>query len=144
MKEENTEIIKVFLNHERIRIANNWGPKKKDGFKTKEAFVDWYIDNLKRANFCCHYCGSSIFDIRSLIEKKFLKGRNTRGGGIRGLVLEVDRKDNDESYNPNNCVLACYLCNNDKSSVVNSDDYLKFMGEGRKKYIEHLLKLSSK
>ncbi len=49
-------------------------------------------------------------------------------GGRRGKRLEVDRMISDQPYSPDNCVLACYPCNNAKSDVFT---YKEFMEIGK-------------
>jgi len=44
---------------------------------------------------------------------------------------EVDKKINDLVYSKENCVLACYYCNNDKSYTVNDEVYKPFLGPAR-------------
>jgi 5-methylcytosine-specific restriction endonuclease McrA len=44
--------------------------------------------------------------------------------GRRGFNLEVDRKNPKGKYSPNNCVLACYPCNNAKSDVFSHAEFL--------------------
>jgi hypothetical protein len=39
--------------------------------------------------------------------------------------LEVDRIESKESYSPENCVLACYPCNNAKSDVFAYAEFMK-------------------
>lgn len=90
-------------------------------------------------NYKCEYCQTSIFDIKKLIQKERLKTRRT-GNGERGPVLEIDRKININGYNRDNCVLACYYCNNDKSYILNSDDYKKYFGKARNDFFNDLLK----
>lgn len=46
-------------------------------------------------------------------------------GGRRGKRLEVDRMISDQSYSPDNCVLACYPCNNAKSDVFSYEEFLE-------------------
>jgi hypothetical protein len=131
----------AFIKEEESRIKRKWG-KKYNRFESKEKFATWYIDTLTELNCCCKYCNNSIFEIRYLIEKGKLIGRKCgrNGKGIRGKVLEIEKIENDKGYTPQNCTLVCYLCNNDKSSVIDSTDYLKFMSCGRKKYIDYLIK----
>ena len=58
----------------------------------------------------------------------------------RGQNLEVDRTDGN-IYSRKKCVLACYFCNNDKSDVVSSKDYLKYFRKTRAKYLADKIKL---
>ena len=58
---------------------------------------------------------------------------------MRGPVLEIDKKINDKPYSPENCVLACYYCNNDKSYTLDADDYKKFFGMAHNDYFQYLL-----
>jgi len=60
-------------------------------------------------------------------------------GQSRGVWLEVDRIKPKESYSPENCVLARYFCNNDKSDVFHGNDYKVFMAD-RVGYLRGLIK----
>jgi 5-methylcytosine-specific restriction endonuclease McrA len=46
-------------------------------------------------------------------------------GGRRGKRLEVDRMISDQPYSPENCVLACYPCNNAKSDVFTYEEFVE-------------------
>lgn len=48
-------------------------------------------------------------------------------GQSRGVWLEVDRLIPKGNYSPENCVLACYFCNNDKSDVFHGNDYKAYI-----------------
>ena len=99
----------------------------------------WFVEKLKRQNFSCFYCETSIFDINKLIDEGLLKTRAVKGEGRRGPVLEIDK--NDDVYVPENCVLSCYYCNNDKSYTSSKNDYKENFGANRKKYFDNLIKL---
>ena len=58
----------------------------------------WFVEKLKRQNFSCFYCETSIFDINKLIDEGLLKTRAVKGEGRRGPVLEIDK--NDDVYVP--------------------------------------------
>jgi len=45
--------------------------------------------------------------------------------GRRGKRLEVDRIESKEPYSPENCVLACYPCNNAKSDVFTYQEFIE-------------------
>ena len=69
----------------------------------------------------CHYCGIEEKDFFSIWGEFY-------GGKKRGSILEVDRKDNSQGYEIENCVLACALCNNAKSDKLQYDEF-KRVGE---------------
>lgn len=46
----------------------------------------------------------------------------------RGRTLEIDRKNAvTNEYSTENCVLACYFCNNDKSDIFTHEEYKQYM-----------------
>ncbi|MBA7469576.1 hypothetical protein ES707_04848 [subsurface metagenome] len=82
-----------------------------------KSFYTWYKDKVKEQKELCHYC-----HLRG--NTKEIYGRHFRNGR-RGFNLEVDRKDAKGLYSPENCVLACYPCNNVKSDVFSYDEFLE-------------------
>jgi len=70
----------------------------------------------KRDGTKCHYCG--------IEEDDFLRIWGTFYK-TRGKRLEVERKDNKGGHTPENCVLACALCNNAKSNKFSYDEFKK-------------------
>lgn len=63
----------------------------------------------------CHYCG--------IDENDFVPIWGTFYGSKRGRTLEVDRKDNGQGYEIENCVLACAVCNNAKSAKFTYEEF---------------------
>lgn len=125
-------------NKELKRLTNLYYSLKQRGDRqfSKKEFLDWYAKNLKLG---CYYCGLEIETQIKLIEKGKLKSnrffkhkfKTTSGKdkfGTRGKSFEVDRKKPKGPYSKDNCVLCCYFCNNDKSDVFVSEDYIKFIG----------------
>lgn len=86
------------------RADINW--KRKD-------FIAWYINTAK----VCHYCGCTKEEIEKFWAQSKSKRKNTRGKS-----LEIDRLE-DKNYSEDNCVLACYWCNNAKSDVFSPKDF---------------------
>jgi len=80
-------------------------------------FYQWYENQLKKQNWRCIYCGLSG-NTKKHYQRWFR-------GGRRGRSLEVDRIDSGKPYSPENCVLACYPCNNAKSDVFSYEDFLE-------------------
>lgn len=115
------------MNKDDRRISSLYYNKKsrsdKFKFKNKNEFINWY----KQQGDTCHYCGikehvlRELIDAKKLFSKRFLK---------RGRHLEIERKNSSKKsnvYSKENCVLACYFCNNDKSDVFSEDEYYNKM-----------------
>ena len=93
----------------------------------KQEFISWYNNNRKKG---CYYCGLSENQSKELAFKlgsKRFPDKEVKKKGSRGLNLEVDRKVPDGNYSAENCVLACYFCNNDKSDVFNHNQYMEML-----------------
>lgn len=129
-----------YINTEIIRILSRYDRSKHNpGFANKHALSTWYGNQLNKQDCKCHYCETSIFDINRLIDVGLLATRAVRGEGVRGRVLEIDKKINELGYQPENCVLACYYCNNDKSYIFTANDYKEFYGPARHLHFNYLI-----
>jgi len=96
------------------RIRNNSCPEWRADPKS---FYAWYQGQIREQGDKCAYCGLPG-NTEVHYHRTFRKGR-------RGLRLEVDRKDNGVLYSPDNCILACYPCNNAKSDVFSYEEFLQ-------------------
>lgn len=57
--------------------------------------------------------------------------------GERGRLLEIDRKDAANTiYDKNNCVLACYPCNNAKSDVFGHEAFEEIANAIKKEWLK--------
>lgn len=68
----------------------------------------------------CVYCGITIPKVIELANNQKLYKKN-----YRGWTLEIDRKDSNLEYSPDNCVMACYWCNNAKTDEFTHEEFLK-------------------
>jgi 5-methylcytosine-specific restriction endonuclease McrA len=100
----------LFKEFERDYI-NNTFPKK---------FPLNKFENLvyKKENHC-HYCKITTEDIEKLADNKKIFKKN-----FRGWSLEIDRKDSNMEYTPENCVMACYWCNNAKTDEFTYEEFI--------------------
>jgi len=80
-------------------------------------FYAWYENRFNKQKGLCEYCNLPG-KTKAYYGKTFREGR-------RGVNLEVDKKDNSQQYSPENCVLACYPCNNAKSDVFSYEEFLE-------------------
>jgi len=126
-----------YFEEQRKRVKKLY-VQKHVGFGGAVAMADWYVARLKKQECRCYYCETSIDDINRLIAATLLKTRSVRGDGKRGPVLEIDKQEN--GYCIEECVLACYYCNNDKSYTCSKEDYKKYFGPTRKQYFNSLMK----
>jgi hypothetical protein len=114
-------------------------------FESFNEFLNWYLELKKE----CSYCGLSEENSRFIVLNGILKSKRFPENGVlkrgkgRGYYLEVDRKNPKNKYSSENCVLACYFCNNDKSDVFNSNEYVDFF-QNRKFYLEDLIRKYNK
>jgi hypothetical protein len=116
------------------------------GFETAPAFVIWWMTCWNRQEGACCYCETKFSDLDKAIESGKLK-QSVRGDRIRGGKFpEVERTKSDAEqnvYSAENCALACYYCNNDKSNVYSTEDYRKHLAPAKRRHIELLLKAIS-
>ena len=129
--------IEGYIKQEYARTKENLYKSERKAFGSADKLAAWFIEKLKSQKFRCFYCETSIFDINKLIDAGLLKTRAVRGEGRRGPVLEIDK--NDDTYVPENCVLSCYYCNNDKSYTSSKEDYKDYFGKNRHQYFKTLL-----
>ncbi len=139
------EIDQEYCVEEHERIKRLFSRKKHgQGFKSREDFANWWVGQLSTQGGCCTYCQTPIRLIEMLIREGRLNARSTRGLGKRGLFMELERFDPKGPYRPDNCALACYYCNNDKSYIFSAGDFKKFLAPSKREYFEHLLSQSKK
>lgn len=96
----------------------------------RRKFFEWYEQQPKS----CSYCGIEEEKLQEIFDFENGILQTKRG---RGRVLELERRDaiNNE-YSPENCVMACYLCNNHKSDLISEKDHLKYFAKDIYKYLD--------
>ncbi len=66
----------------------------------------------------CHYCKITKDEIHEMGRSKLLNKKN-----LRGWNLEIDRLEPNLEYTKNNCVMACYWCNNAKTDEFTAEEF---------------------
>ena len=96
----------------------------------KRKFFEWFEDHGQS----CDYCGIAAVKLKALFDYETGILGTKRG---RGRVLELERRDaKGNRYNPENCVLICYLCNNHKSDLISEADHREYFAPAIRKYLE--------
>ena len=115
----------------RIRSLYHNKKKKNFDFPNFNSFYKWHEQQWKEQEGKCYYCHTDEHVIATLLEKKYSHRKRLN----RGRYLEVERKDaTSNKYNSQNCVLACYFCNNDKSDIFNEGEYRAYL-QNRKAFL---------
>jgi len=129
------------------KIKEKCNPDRKAGFEKesklhgKVAFYYWY----KKQQQSCGYCGISQEELCELfpreggkklpLNKKQDGKRQKRSSG----TLEVEKRDSDKEYNEKNCILACPLCNNAKSNLIDEESWMSLFVNPMREYYKKLL-----
>ncbi len=133
----------ISIAESKFRSLNSGELKLKNKFKSAQHLAEWWADKFIEQDGKCCYCKTSIKLMQDLINKKLLKTRSVGrdGSGRRGYQFELERCDSDTNYySPENCKLACYYCNNDKSYIFPANDFEEFMGKAKGEYFLFLSK----
>lgn len=115
------------------RTIKNLSSKQKQDFcktwkENRFSLKLWYIQNFIKQDGCCKYCKVPQKFIRDIYSRQngWREGKKTQDNkkGTRGWSLEIDRKKPKNKYSEENCVLACYPCNNAKSDVFTAEEFI--------------------
>jgi 5-methylcytosine-specific restriction endonuclease McrA len=87
----------------------------------KEVFPEEKFVRMIKEGHECHYCHTSITQIKALIHDNQLSKKHI----TRGWTLEIDRKIPFLEYTPENCVICCYWCNNAKTDEFTYEEFKK-------------------
>lgn len=108
------------------------GERKKDFSNDFEDFYDWF----KSKEDYCGYCGISQDQLYELFSNKLpLNEKTKRSSG----TLEIERLNSAGNYSKENIILACPLCNNAKSNLIDEDSWREIFAEPMKRYYNKLL-----
>jgi hypothetical protein len=123
-----------FITEQERRVIKYYSTNKSklSGFQGRQDFIDWYLHEIHFNENKCHYCKTSILDIRKLLNAGLIAGRLVKGGGLRGPNFEIDRMNPNGIYEWRNCVLSCYYCNNDKSNTFDYETYIDIIGPAKR------------
>ena len=97
-------------------------------YASESEFVDWYCSQ----DDCCHYCGLTRLEAKSL--------RLKRGSFGYFVSWDIDRVDSSRPYELGNMVLSCFMCNMAKAGYFSEDEAL-LLGAAVRTIINRRLKL---
>ena len=108
-------------------------------FANPDDLLKWFNNQHNR----CGYCGVTQKDLKKLAVIRgtsnkpniTLNGKTKRSKG----TLEIEKKDPAKGYTYENCILACPLCNNAKSNLIDEDGWRDKFVSSMQNYYESLL-----
>lgn len=112
----------------KYEIVNKEKDKK---FEEMKKFTLWY----KESNKECYYCGISKENLKKLFDNKVIQSKKPSFNG----TLQIKRLNPNKGYVEDNCVLACCICNNAKSDMINAKNFKEYFAESVKKFYNDLL-----
>ncbi len=120
-------------------IRNKFTKERKvDNNENFEEFFKWY----KNQKSHCGYCGITQQELHTLFtydDNKTLPLNDNWSKNDRG-TLQIERLDNkSNSYNVANLILACPLCNNAKSNLIDENSWREIFVEFMRIYYKKLL-----
>ena len=104
---------------------------RKDGFGSFEKFLVWWYSKEGK----CIYCGIDETVSASAFVSKIIP---TKKKAWQKGILQIERRIPEKGYIPENCELACVLCNNAKSDMISDVDFERFFSEATKNYWEYI------
>lgn len=128
---------KKYHEYRRIYYSKN----RKILFDQYEKTIEWF----EKQDCKCGYCGITQVELRTIVDQKSDKNFTLNGGQKRSKgTLEIEQKiPKREVENPydswDNLILACPLCNNAKSNLIDEENWRNLFTEPMRQYYESLL-----
>lgn len=126
-----------------IYYAKRFLQKKEDILESFPNFADFILNQLSKQNNKCYYCGIEEEKLEKLIapynEEKGERHIQSKKNSV-SPHFQIDRMDSSKAYTKDNCVLACPLCNNAKSDIINAKNYKDYFGNATKNFYDYLSK----
>jgi len=124
-------------------IYTKFTDKRKDVFNHDfQKFYNWYENQGQK----CGYCEVTQKELYQIFNKdrrilpylestrKYKKAPKRSSG-----TLEIERLDSSDNYNNENIILACPLCNNAKSNLIDEVSWRELFVPAMKEYYKKLL-----
>ena len=135
------EVKSYFAKYAELESKYN-NEKRKNIFKNPETIVKWFEEQ----NNMCGYCAVTQDELNEIVVKRngnlTLNQKTKRKNGI----LEIEQKtpvnetEEKKAYSDfENIILACPLCNNAKSNLIDESSWREIFVEPMRKYYEKVL-----
>ena len=135
------EVKSYFAKYAELESKYN-NEKRKNLFKNPETIVKWF----ENQNNMCGYCAVTQDELNEIVVKRngnlTLKQKTKRKNGILEIEQKtpVNESENKKAYSDfENLILACPLCNNAKSNLIDESSWRDIFVDSMREYYEKLL-----
>jgi 5-methylcytosine-specific restriction endonuclease McrA len=140
LRNENKTIRDLKIRFQRYQELNNAynNEDRKNIFSDPDKIVKWFESEGNK----CGYCGISQDQLHEVVKKRngnlTLNAKKKRSKG----TLEIERLNPslEQGYQYGNIILACPLCNNAKSNLIDEASWRELFVPSMRKYYEKILK----
>jgi 5-methylcytosine-specific restriction endonuclease McrA len=140
LRNENKTIRDLKIRFQRYQELNNAynNEDRKNIFSDPDKIVKWFESEGNK----CGYCGISQDQLHEVVKKRngnlTLNAKKKRSKG----TLEIERLNPslEQGYQFGNIILACPLCNNAKSNLIDEASWRELFVPSMRKYYEKILK----
>ncbi|WP_044417386.1 HNH endonuclease [Halarcobacter anaerophilus] len=138
-QDEFDSVLSSFIKYNELNQKYN-NENRKFLFENPEKIVEWF----ESQNNMCGYCGISQTELQEVKVKRdgnlTLNKKTKRSQG----TLEIEQKtpvgNTTKPYlDFNNLILACPLCNNAKSNLIDEESWRELFVDSMRKYYEKIL-----
>ena len=109
-------------------------PNEFVAFESKSDFLEWFVYEMRIMENKCHYCETSILDLRKL----FLNNKIPKIDGMH-FNFCLERADYTKNSSWLNGILRCFFCENEQKEVVDYDTKKDIIAPLRENYWRTLL-----
>jgi 5-methylcytosine-specific restriction endonuclease McrA len=112
------------------------GEERQKAFSNFREFFEWYEAQEQK----CGYCGISQQQLHTIFqEERLLPLNDNWSKNVKG-TLQIERiNSKTNSYEAKNIILACPLCNNAKSNLIDDRSWCGLFAPAMTKYYNRLL-----
>ncbi|MGD9554286.1 MAG: HNH endonuclease [Arcobacteraceae bacterium] len=138
-QDEFDSLLSSFIKYNELSQKYN-NENRKFLFENPEKIVEWF----ESQNNMCGYCGITQTELQEVKVKRdgnlTLNKKTKRSQGILEIEQKIPVVNTTKAYDDfNNLILACPLCNNAKSNLIDEESWREIFVDSMRKYYEKIL-----
>ena len=128
---------KLFKKQEQLRMKRYYAEHTEEfqDFESVTDFIHWFSQEMRIMNYKCHYCDTSILDIRKLYLHN--KIPTVEGMHFNFCLQSINKSKKISMYNG---LLICFFCRQEHHHTYDYGTYKNIVGPQRRIYWKNLLR----